>query len=670
MRLYRLGWSGLLFLSASVAGAETPPPPVPNPPAYPAYPDPGPAPSVAPWPVTGIAISTAAGEQDIVIGSDDHAHGAYLAWTTQDGPASPVAAIHVTRIGPDGNAVAGWPVNGRELSPMRYDQRLNACVSDGSTGVYVAWTSYVGSGRALFVQRLTPTGEIAPGWPASGLRVCPDGTQENSYLFSDHRDGLQIFWSGTKGDTSGGWLHHIAPDGSAYPGWPACGKLAAEDFVVSDPCCGVSVAGGATLGVAIWPDGAIVKTATDYWWTECHLEPDGSSSCRRVFAGCCARYDYLGAGAATPQAWPPDAGPCSIECGDFRPELLQDEAGGLIVRRSDAVTRIGVLGNPSWTLAGNGALLPAGDGAFYLRIDGRYVRILNDGTVAPGWSLAAPVSPFELPGQTHWEHLVAPDGSGGMFVAWLDSRSYPYHARVAHLLREGGRDPRFPADGFSLVSEAWTGFPAIVSDRRGNMIVAWTDDRSGESNLYAQRFTLDAVVSTTASLIFSTASPGRVEIAWSVSSRTGRLSLERRVPDGEWHWLADLGLDGLGHARWVDTDVEAGREYRYRLLASGQVLDETSVRVPLALALSFDGASPNPSSQGVEVAFTVPAELDVEIRLTDVAGRLIRGRTIGRAPEGRHRVKLSSPGELAPGTYFLEFRAGAARMVRRAVVVR
>jgi hypothetical protein len=69
------------------------------------------------------------------------------------------------------------------------------------------------------------------------------------------------------------------------------------------------------------------------------------------------------------------------------------------------------------------------------------------------------------------------------------------------------------------------------------------------------------------------------------------------------------------------------------------------------------------------VAFTVPSELDVEIRLTDVAGRLIRGRTIGGAAEGRHRVRLSSPGELAPGTYFLEFRAGEARMVRRAVVV-
>lgn len=666
------GWTALLTLSISIASAQTPPPPIPNPPPYPPYPDPGPTPNVAPWPATGVAIATSQGAENTVIGADDHAHGAYFAWTTQERRASASASIHVTRIGPDGNPAPGWPVNGRELAPTRNDPHLYACVSDGSTGVYVAWSNYVGPGRALFVQRLTPTGEIVPGWPESGLQVCASGTQEISYVFSDHQDGLQIFWVGTNGTKRGGWVHHLGPDGVALPGWPACGKLAFENVVVSDPCCGASVAGSALLGVAIWPDGALVKSGTSYWWNECHLEPDGSSSCRSVYAGCCGRYDFQGPGAAEPQPWPPDAGFCSVDCGNLYPELLQDEAGGLIVHRTDSVTRVGVLGNPSWTLAADhGALLPAGDGTFHLRVHGRYARILNDGTVAPGWSLATPVSPFEPPGHSYWGHLVAPDGDGGMFVGWLDSRAYPYNrARVARLLRGGIRDPRFPADGFPLASDAVTGFPALVSDRRGNMIVAWADDRSGEFDLYAQRFTTDVPVSTSASRISAMASPGRVEIVWSVTSRTARLSVERRGPDGGWRWLGDVEPDGVGRVVWVDTEVNAGLEYGYRLMGSGQVLDEVAIRVPSGLRLSFEGASPNPTSRGIESVFTVPSVLDVEISLADVAGRLIRERTIGQAPAGRHRVSLSGPGELTPGTYFLEFRAGGSRMVRRAVVVR
>src|SRR5206468_927077 len=119
-----------------------------------------------------------------------------------------------------------------------------------------------------------------------------NGSQDVSYVFTDHQGGLQIVWVGATGSVEGATVYHMAPDGSPYPGWPACGIMAVESYVRSDPCCGVLERRYIALGAPIWPDGAFVKSITDYWRTDCHF-PD----CVSDHNGCCANFVFQGPGS-------------------------------------------------------------------------------------------------------------------------------------------------------------------------------------------------------------------------------------------------------------------------------------------------------------------------------------------------------------------------------------
>ncbi len=651
-----------LLMSGPPAAAQLPPPPYPDPPPYPSYPDPGPLPAVAPWPANGVPVCTAAGNQDRLIASDDFAHGAYFAWEDHRGSSVDVYAI---RIGPNGQPEAGWSMNGNLVGGGSGDERLVACLSDGPWGAFFAWSALVDGRNALFVQRLMPDGSIAPGWPAAGRRICENDGQDFSFVYLDRQGGLQIVWfsDGKRKAT----VYHMAPDGSPHPGWPECGIVAVAPYGYEDPCCGPMVVRIVELAAPIWPDGAFVVSRTHGWRNECHGNPDGSVSCViHDYMGCSGEVVFQGPGWSQPALqWFPGR-----DCL-FGPAFRPDEAGGTLVMWPDSVGRAGVLGHPSWTLAASmGDLLPAGDGSFHLRVGDRYVRLLGDGSMAPGWSLAAPTSACDPPCRASWGHAIAPDGEGGMFFAWTDYRSGDWDIYAGHLLSDGTRDPRLPASGRPIGSGIVPSYaPTLVSDRRGNVIVAWSEEHSGQLDLYAYRLSADIPVGVQASLVSSAASPERVEIVWYVTSRAEQLSVERRHSDEPWRWIADLAPDGQGRALLVDSDVQPGASYRYRLTASGQVLSEISVEVPALLALSFDGARPNPTSRGIEVGFTLPTEHDVELRLTDVVGRLIRKRTLGSTNAGRHAVTLTAPGELAAGAYFIEFRAGPMRTVRRAVII-
>src|SRR5947208_2440304 len=135
LRIGTLILAGLVGAGFRSAEGQSPPP-FPNPPPYPAYPDPGPAPYVSTWPGSGIVICDAPGDQRDLSGTDDYAHGAYFAWSDHRGTDFDVYAL---RIGPDGHPVAGWNANGNLVASGPRDQTAMACVSDGPWGMFVVW---------------------------------------------------------------------------------------------------------------------------------------------------------------------------------------------------------------------------------------------------------------------------------------------------------------------------------------------------------------------------------------------------------------------------------------------------------------------------------------------------------------------------------------------------
>jgi hypothetical protein len=133
-------------------------------------------------------------------------------------------------------------------------------------------------------------------------------------------------------------------------------------------------------------------------------------------------------------------------------------------------------------------------------------------------------------------------------------------------------------------------------------------------------------------------------------------------------------FDGSGRVVFEDYAVVAGTRYAYRLRWREAGVEQTSgeswVLVPVALELSLEGARPNPSLEGLAVAFTLPGGASATLEALDASGRVVRSREVGAFGAGRHLVRLDEGVRLAPGRYWLRLRQGDAQRVRTAVVIR
>ena len=94
------------------------------------------------------------------------------------------------------------------------------------------------------------------------------------------------------------------------------------------------------------------------------------------------------------------------------------------------------------------------------------------------------------------------------------------------------------------------------------------------------------------------------------------------------------------------------------------------VTVPTAFRLAFSAIRPTPSSGALEVAFSLPDESEVALRVIDAQGRTMIRRRLGSIAAGDHVTELSRDGDLAPGVYLVELSVAGARFAKRAIILR
>ena len=84
--------------------------------------------------------------------------------------------------------------------------------------------------------------------------------------------------------------------------------------------------------------------------------------------------------------------------------------------------------------------------------------------------------------------------------------------------------------------------------------------------------------------------------------------------------------------------------------------------------------APNPSPQRTSIAFDLPAERPVRLRVHDPAGRLVRTLADATFPAGRHRVTWDGNDDdkhpAATGIYFLQLEAGTFRARHKLALIR
>ena len=118
-------------------------------------------------------------------------------------------------------ALAAWPLDGVRLTGAQDDQAGPEMISDGSGGAFVSWADWrnfgaLNTGTDLYLQRVSASGLLSPGWPVDGLAVAVGpGTQGNEWRMApDGSGGVLIVYGDTRFDLGDLYLQRITAAGA------------------------------------------------------------------------------------------------------------------------------------------------------------------------------------------------------------------------------------------------------------------------------------------------------------------------------------------------------------------------------------------------------------------------------------------------------------------------
>ena len=395
---------------------------------------------LAPWapPQNGESIRVALNDQTDPRIVSDGAGGAIIAWV--EGRNNGSTDIYAQRIDASGTPL--WGINPIIVCGAQRDQKFISAIPDGSGGAIITWQDPRDGSDAtadIYAQRINSGGGAA--WTSDGVAVCVAADQQsNPVVVSDGVSGAIIAWadrrSGTNRDI---YARRVTSAGALQ--WTADGNLVCTAASEQDsPAMTSDDAGGAIIA---WTD------ARD-GFTDIYMQRMNSAGATQWTAN---GIKICGAGFA-----------------QLDPQIISDTSGGAIVVWSDARNN-GTTGDDTYAQRVNAS------GAAQWTADGIVVcNAANQQVLA----------------------RMAPNGSGGAVVAWMDTRSGGLNYDIYAQRINANGSAQWAANGVALCTAANAqASPTVASDGFGGAIVAWHDFRNGIHNdIYAARVTQGGAILT------------------------------------------------------------------------------------------------------------------------------------------------------------------------------
>jgi hypothetical protein len=150
------------------------------------------------WSSYGVVVSKAAGDQVNPQAVSDGAGGVIVAW--EDGRSDPLNPdIYAQRLSSSG--IELWAVDGVLVSGAAGSQQAPVVVSDGLSGVIVAWKDNRAGIGDIYARRVPASG--TPAWTVDGVAVClAGGDQDQPAAVSDGAGGVLLAWRDRRGGAS------------------------------------------------------------------------------------------------------------------------------------------------------------------------------------------------------------------------------------------------------------------------------------------------------------------------------------------------------------------------------------------------------------------------------------------------------------------------------------
>ena len=226
------------------------------------------------WGPLGILVTDSTTSEVPKIAADGLG-GVYIVWG--DSRNSPDNSIVVTRLGPDGQPVAGWPAAGKVIRTGGSHPSNPDILPDGEGGMFILWSELepltLGSADQPRVVRIDADGSLHSGWDPNGVRVAPrpDSSCPVWQFASDGAGGVLVaFTRFTAEGTSRAMVQRLSGGGSRPPGWPAGGLDASTAPGEHYTPLVVGCSGAAVL---VWSETRLGETGVDVYATR--FLPDG-----------------------------------------------------------------------------------------------------------------------------------------------------------------------------------------------------------------------------------------------------------------------------------------------------------------------------------------------------------------------------------------------------------
>lgn len=467
------------------------------------------------WPLNGVRVTGAFDIQGAPRITSDGTGGAFIAW--QDlrdyfsGIPNSRTDCYLQRVTASGQIAPGWPQDGVVIAVGPGHQFPEQLLPDGTGGVLVLYSDTRLDFGDLYLQRITAAGVVSPGWPAAGVPVgTGPGEQWTGQLVWDGTGGAFVSWQDGDGGSKARYAHVLA-SGVLAPGWPANGRLFEPGpFLVSRP---LMLRSGSGFLAA---------------WAVCD---NGDCSLVHVRAR-----RFLEDGSPDP-AWPAGG---TVICSSLPfsrgpvERLVSDEAGGFFTILQDYRASTSV----------------------QFESDLYAQHVLANGTIAPGWPAdALPISANQ--GVEEQDATICEDGAGGAFFAWDDLRSGYVRIFAQHLRPDGQPHAGWPLFGKSLTGPA--GFqvsPELAWDGWTGAYVTWNTLEAGGYRSYVQHLRPDGT--------------------WAIGWPPNGLPV---IPLATGQYVPRITADGLGGAivAWEDTRNDETDVYAQKFVGDGVVATQVSL---------------------------------------------------------------------------------------------
>ena len=191
----------------------------------------------------------------------DGAGGAIIVWEDdRNGAWNQLYAQHLVGSGATatgwpagGLRVCSFPTAASVSRPAFLSPTYSSIATDGSGGAFVTWSDARADTGDIYIQHLRPDVGIAPGWPDQGLALCvAPGPQLRPTIIADGMGGAFVAWEDARSGAANVFIQHVSSSAAIAPGWPA-GGLAVH--VESSEQLHPRLASDGSLGVIVaWED--------------------------------------------------------------------------------------------------------------------------------------------------------------------------------------------------------------------------------------------------------------------------------------------------------------------------------------------------------------------------------------------------------------------------------